>query len=213
LTQGQKVTIAVEKLIESPGPLRVIVHVSSGAFVGIVREAHEGGGGVSTGNGSGVHFAENHSCRFNEADGGVDGEEFAGRAGAEGVSVIHAETIRYPIIFVSREIGEFIGAVGSGWEGFLQLVIWSPVIATYPKATFLDIYVLGGVGWGFANDVGSRGRRRFRFGVESARQHLGGPSRENGGGTGAPFRYRDTHVFPICLKIQVDGWMLSKGRK
>ncbi len=193
--------------------MRVIVHVSSGALVGVVREAHEGSGGVSTRNGPRIHFTENHSCGFDEADGGVNGEEFPGRAGAEGVSIVHAEAIRYPIVLVSREFGKFVGAVCSGRKGFLQLVIRSPVISTYPKAAFLDIHIFGGVGGGFANNVGVGGRRRFRLGVEAARQHLGGPSRENGGGTGAPFRYRDTDVFLIRLKVEVDWRVLSKGRK
>jgi hypothetical protein len=102
---------------------------------------------------------------FNEADGGVNGEEFTGRARVEGVSVVHAEAIRDPIIGVSWELGQFVDAVGSEWKRLLQLIIWAPVIATNPETTVLDVDVFGGVrGW-FADDVGARGRGRFRFGI------------------------------------------------
>jgi hypothetical protein len=148
LTQGQEIAIAVEELLEGPGPLRVIVHVSSGALVSVVREAHEGSGGVSTRNCSRIHFTENHTGGLDEADGGVNGEEFTGRAGAESVCIVHAKTIRYPIVLISREFGELVSAICSGRKGFLQLVIRSPVIATYPKTTFFDINIFGCVGGG-----------------------------------------------------------------
>jgi hypothetical protein len=203
-TQGQEIAIAGEELVEGAGSLGVIIHIGSGALVGVVREAHEGSGGVRACNCPRVHFSKNHTGWFNEAEGGVDSEEFAGRAGAESVGIVHAEAIRDPIILISRELSEFVGAVCSGREGFLQLVVRSPVIPTYPKTTVLDINIFEGVGGGGGcgtDNVGAGGWRRFWLGVEAARKHLGGPSRENGGGTGAPFRYGDTNVFPIRFEI------------
>ena len=94
--------------------MRVIVHISSGALVGVVREAHEGSGGVSTRNCACIHFTENHTGGLDEADGGVNGKEFTGRAGAESIGIIHAKAIRDPIVLVAREFGELVGVVRSG---------------------------------------------------------------------------------------------------
>jgi hypothetical protein len=169
--------------------------------VGVVGKTHKGGGSVGTGDGPGVHFAKDHAGGFNEAEGCVYGEEFAGRARAEGVSIVHAETIRYPIEIISRELCELIGPVGCRGKGFLQLIIRSPVIPANPETTILDINVFGGVMGGFANDVGAGGRRRFGLSIEATGKHLGGPSRENGDGPRAPFRDRNADMFPIWFKI------------
>ncbi len=96
--------ISAEKLVEGSGALSVIIHISSGTSVSVMGKMHKGGGCVGTGYGSGVHFAKDHTGGFNEAEGCVYGEEFAGRARAEGVSIVHAEMIRYPIEVKSREL-------------------------------------------------------------------------------------------------------------
>jgi hypothetical protein len=95
----------------------------------------------------------------------MDGKEFAGRAGAESVSIVYAKAIRDPIEFVSRELGELIGPIGCGREGLLQLVVRHAVIPTHSNATLSDINVLGRVGRVFANDVGTGSRGRFGHGI------------------------------------------------
>jgi hypothetical protein len=179
----------------------MVVDISGGTSVSVVGKAHEGCGGVRTCHSPGIHFAEYHTGGLNEAKGGVYGEELAGRARAECIGIIHAKTIRYPIVVVSRELREFVGAVGGGWEGFLQLIIWASVIPANPETTVLDVDVFGGVMGGFANNVGAGGRRGFGLGVEAACQHFRGPSREHGDGPRAPFRDGNADMFPIGLEI------------
>jgi hypothetical protein len=132
----------------------MVVDISGGTSVSVVGKAHESCGGVRTCHSSGIHFAEYHPGGLNEAKGGVYGEELAGRAGAECIGIIHAKTIRYPIVVVSRELREFVGAVGSGWEGFLQLIIWASVIPANPETTVLDVDVFGGVMGGVCEKCG-----------------------------------------------------------
>ena len=134
----------------------MIVNISSGAEVRRVREGAKDSGGSSAGDGPCIHFSEDHAGGFDQTERGVDGEEFAERAGAESVSIVHAEAIRDPIIFVPRKLSEFVGAVGSGRERFLKLVVSQTVITTNPNAAFGDGNILGSVGGGFANDVRPR---------------------------------------------------------
>jgi hypothetical protein len=101
----------------------MVVNVSGGTSVGVVGKAHEGGGGVSTGYSTGVHFTEHHASGFDEAERGVDSEELTGRARAKGISVIHAKPVRYPIELVTKQLGKFVSAIGGGGERLLQLVV------------------------------------------------------------------------------------------
>jgi hypothetical protein len=80
----------------------MVVDVGRSAKVSGVWEGLEDSGGRCTGHCSCIHLPKDHSSGFNEANGGMEGEEFTGRAGAERVGIVHAETIRDPIKLVSR---------------------------------------------------------------------------------------------------------------
>ncbi len=136
--------------------LRVVIDVGGSAEVSVVGEGPENSGCGGAGNGARVHLAKHHPCRLDETERGVDGEEFAGGAGGQRVSVIHTETVSIPIIGIPGQLGELVSAVGSGRERFLKLVVSQTVIATNPHAAFGDVNILGCVGGGFANDVGPR---------------------------------------------------------
>ena len=114
-------------------------------------------------------FPEYHAGRLDEADGGMEGQKFAGRAGGEDEGVVHRITIAFPIQGIPRQLLELIGAVGRSWVGFLQLLIRAAVIAADAEAALGDVGGLGGVGGGLLDDVGSRGRGRLRGLVEAAR--------------------------------------------
>ena len=143
----------------------------------------------------------------------MEGEKFAGRAGAESVSIVHAKTIRDPIEFVSWELGELIGPVGCGREGFLQLVVCLTVIPTYPKTTLLNVDVLWGVLGGLAYNVWAGSRRGFGFGIETAGKHFVSPAGQHSHYAWAPFGSRDADVSPIVLEVQIDGRVLREGRQ
>ena len=76
--------------------LSVVVDVGSSSPVRMVRERLEGGWGGGASDSPCVHFAKDHSSRFDQAERGVNGKEFTGGAGLETVSIIHAETICAP---------------------------------------------------------------------------------------------------------------------
>jgi len=87
----------LQEVSERVGALRVVVNIGSGAPVSVVRESLEGSGGGGTSDSSCVHFSEYHSRGLDQAERGVDGEEFAGGTGFETVGVVHAETIGTPV--------------------------------------------------------------------------------------------------------------------
>ena len=134
----------------------MVVNIGSGALVGIVGEAHESGGGVSACDGACVHFPKHHACGFEEADRGVDGQEFTGGAGAESVCVIHTKPVGDPIEAMARELGQFICAIGGGGKGLLELIICLSVIAAYSEAAVFNIHIFRGVLGGLTDDVGTR---------------------------------------------------------
>jgi hypothetical protein len=86
----------------------------------------------------------------------VDSQEFAGRAGAESVCVIHAKPVGYPIETMAREFGKFICAIGGGGKRLLELIVRLSVIATYPEAAVFYVHIFGGVLGGLTDDVGAR---------------------------------------------------------
>jgi hypothetical protein len=123
----------------------VVVNISSDTSVGIVGKAHESGGGVSACDGACVHSSKHHACGFEEADRGVDSQEFTGGAGAESVCVIHTKSVGYPIETMARELGQFICAIGGGGKGLLELIICLSVIAAYSEAAVFNIHIFRGV--------------------------------------------------------------------
>jgi hypothetical protein len=142
-----------------------------------------------------------HSSGFDDANGGMDGEEFAGRAGAESVSIVYAKAIRDPIEFVSRELGELIGSIGCGREGLLKLIVGLTVIPTHSNTTIFNIYVLWGVLGGLMYDVWAGCRGGFELCVETAGEHFVSPSSQYGDSAWSPFRSRYAYMLPITLKV------------
>jgi hypothetical protein len=59
------------------------------------------------------------------------------------------------------EFGQLVATIGSGWEGFLQLIIRHPVIPTHSDAALADVNIFGRVGRGFADDVRAGGGGGF----------------------------------------------------
>jgi hypothetical protein len=53
----------------------------------------------------------------------MDGKEFTGWSGIQEVSVVHAKPVCYPVKVVTGQLRQFIGAIGGGGKGFLELVI------------------------------------------------------------------------------------------
>jgi hypothetical protein len=98
----------------------------------------------------------------------VYSKKFARGAGCESISIIHAKPVRAPIQGIAGKFRKFISAVGSSWKGLLELVVGHPVIPAYPDPALSNIYILGGVGWGFSDDVWARCGGRFGKGVKAA---------------------------------------------
>jgi hypothetical protein len=74
------------------------------------------------------------------------------------------------------KFGELFGPVRGGGKRLLQLVVGETVTPTYPETAVFNVHIFGGVlGW-FSDNVRSRGRGRFGFGVEATSEHLVGPS-------------------------------------
>jgi hypothetical protein len=63
------------------GSLGVDINISSSAEVSGIREGLEGGGSGGAGDSPCIHLAEDHSSRFYETEGCVDGKEFANEMG------------------------------------------------------------------------------------------------------------------------------------
>jgi hypothetical protein len=80
--KGEKIAVSLEKVGESASTLSVVVNVCGCAQVSLVGQGHEGCGSVGASDGTCIHFPEDHACRFDEAEGCVDSEEFTGGAGA-----------------------------------------------------------------------------------------------------------------------------------
>jgi hypothetical protein len=148
--------------------LSMVVYVGGSAKVSRIGEGLEDSGGSGTGHRSCIHLPKDHSSGFDEAEGCVYSKKFARGAGCESISIIHAKPVRAPIQGIAGKFRKFIGAVGSSWKGFLELVIGHPVIPAHPDPALSYIHILGGVGWGFSDDVWARGGGRFGKGVKTA---------------------------------------------
>ena len=145
--------------------MSVVINVGGRAQVSRVGERLKGSGSSGAGNSAGVHLAKDHASGFDQTERGVDGEEFAGGAGFEQVGIVHAIPICTPIQGITGQLGELISAVCCGRERFLELVVRHPVIPAHPDPALSYINILGGVGWGFSDEVWARGGGRFGKGV------------------------------------------------
>jgi hypothetical protein len=88
-TQIQVIRPAGKEVLESVGPLRIVINVGGRAEVSLVGEGSDLGGDVGAGNGARIHFPEHHPGRFDEPKGGVDREELARGTRCESESVVH----------------------------------------------------------------------------------------------------------------------------
>jgi hypothetical protein len=63
-----------------------------------------------------------------------------------------------PIIGIAGQFGQFVCAVSGGGKRLLKLFVSHAVIPADSHAALCNVYVFGGVGRGFPDNVGARGR-------------------------------------------------------
>ncbi len=88
--------MAFEQVGEGVRTLGMVIDVGGGAQVSRILEGPENSGGSSTRDRSCVHFPKHHACGFEEAEGCVNGEEFAGWAGSESIYALYMLNLSVP---------------------------------------------------------------------------------------------------------------------
>ncbi len=203
----------LDELVKCVGSLSCVVDIAVGFGVSVAGKKAEVGRRGGTGNRAGIELPEDHAGRLDEADGGMEGKKFAGRARGKDEGVVHCITIAFPIQGISRQLLELIGAVGRSWMKFLQLFIGVAILASDPKIALGDVDVFRGIVGRLTHYVQSRCGGRFGAFEQAAAELLTGPLFQHLGRAASPFGCGHVDVFPLWTEVQVYGGVISWGRE